>query len=288
MKQLPDLKQDYPWIKDVPSQSLQAVIERLDKSYQQIFKGGGFPRWARKKTYKSIHLKSISVVEHTVILPKMGAVRMGKDAPIQGIPKTAQIVLEPTGIFICMGCEVPDQKPSSESQAMGIDMGISHFCILSDGTLAENPRHFKKHERKLRRGNRSLSRKKKGSNRWKKQVKRLAKLHHTIRNVRRDFLHKTSTQIARKYATVYVEDLNIKGMVKHPRRSKHILDSGWGLFRSMLEYKTKVVKVNPQYTSQTCNVCGVKDARSRFCKVSLFVPTAVTSAMPMSRLQKIL
>jgi putative transposase len=208
-----------------------------------------------------------------VIIPKMGSVRMFKDAPIIGNPKTAQIVLEPTGLFICIQCETADQTLSSESQAIGIDMGISHFCISSDGTMVENPRHFLKHERRLRRANRSLARKKKGSNSWKKQAKQIARLHHRIGNVRRDFLHKTTTQLARKYSLVYLEDLNIQGMVKNPRLSKHILDSGWGLFRTMLQYKTQVVKVPPKHTSQTCHVCGVKDARSRISR-SQFVCTS--------------
>jgi putative transposase len=129
--------------------------------------------------------------------------------------------------------------------------------------MVENPKHFKKHERKLKRANRCLSRKTKGSNRWKRQARQLARLHHRISNVRKDFLHKTATQIAKKYSLVYVEDLNIQGMVKNPRLSKHILDSGWGLFRTLLEYKTNVVKVPAKYTSQTCHVCGAKDARSR-------------------------
>ena len=97
MKQLPDLKKDYSRIKDVPSQSLQAVLERLDRSYMMFFKGGGFPRWASKKCYRSLHLKSLKVSEHTVILPKLGVVRMFRDAPVKGTPKIAQIVLEPTG-----------------------------------------------------------------------------------------------------------------------------------------------------------------------------------------------
>jgi putative transposase len=273
MKQLPELKKDYAWIKDVPSQTLQAVIERLDRSYQTFFKGAGFPKWASKKKYRSITVKSIAVSEHMVIIPKMGSVRMFKDAPIIGTPKTAQIIIEPTGIFICIQCEMPDQKLSSESQAIGIDMGISHFCILSDGTLIENPRHLKKHEQRLRRASRSLSRKKKGSTSRKRQARQVARLHHTIRNVRKDFLHKTSTKLARKYSLVYVEDLNIQGMAKNPRLSKHILDAGWGLFRTLVEYKTQVVKVNPQYTSQTFHVCGAKDAKSRISQ-SQFVCTS--------------
>ena len=167
MKQLPELKQECPWIRDVPSGSLQAVLERLDKSYLTFFKGGGYPRWASKKRYRSVHFKYLKIVGHSVILPKMGAVRMFKDAPVKGVPKTAQIIIEPTGLFICIQCEVPDPTPRSENQAAGLDLGISHFCILSDGTLVENPSHFAKHERKLRIANRSLSRKKKGSRSWK-------------------------------------------------------------------------------------------------------------------------
>jgi putative transposase len=87
-------------------------------------------------------------------------------------------------------------------------------------------------------------------------------LHHKIGNVRKDFLHKESTKIAKENTVVYLEDLNIKAMVRS-RLSRHILDAGWGMFRTMLEYKTTVVKINPKYTSQTCNECGSKDALSR-------------------------
>lgn len=263
MKQLPELKKDYEWIKDVPSQTLQAVLHRLDRSYQSFFKGAGFPKWASKKTYRSIHLKSISVSEHAVSIPKIGIIGIFKDAPITGKPKTAQLIIEPTGIFICIQCELPDKILNSESQAVGIDMGIAHFCIDSEGGFISNPKHFKKYERKLKIENRSLARKKKNSNSWKRQVKKLSKLHHTIGNVRKDFLHKASTQIARKYSIVFVEDLNIRNMSRNRHLSKHILDCGWGMFRVMLQYKTNIVKVDPRYTSQTCFFCGVKDAKSR-------------------------
>lgn len=266
MKQLTEIK-DIEWIADVPSQTLQNVIDRLDRSYQNFFRtyksGGGFPKFANKHKYKSILLKSLKVNQHSVILPKIGKVRMFKDASIEGNPKTATIIKEPTGYFICIQCEDVPQKFNSESQAIGLDLGISHFCVDSSGNFVSNLRHFKKHERRLRIENRALSRKKKGSNRWKNQAKKLAILHHKISNVRKDFLHKESTRIAKKYATVYMEDLNIKGMSKNHHLSKHILDCGWGEFKSMLEYKTKVVLVNPKYTSQRCSRCGEVDKNSR-------------------------
>jgi putative transposase len=151
-------------------------------------------------------------------------------------------------------------------------MGLSHFCIDSNGNFIHNPKHFKKHERQLRIENRSLARKKKGSNSWKKQCRRLSLLHHKISNIRKDFLHKESTKLAKGHSVIYVENLNINGMAKNPTLSKHILDAGWGMFRTMLEYKTCVVAINPKHTSQTCNECGTIDSKSRLSQ-SEFVCT---------------
>ena len=105
MKQLPDLKEDFAWIKDVPSQTLQASLDRLDRSYQNFFrsfkKGGGYPKFASKRSFKSILLKSVSVDGNFVSIPKIGSVQLFKDSEIKGVPKTAQIIIEPTGIFEC-------------------------------------------------------------------------------------------------------------------------------------------------------------------------------------------
>src|ERR1700760_3483024 len=169
MKQLTEIK-DVEWIADVPAQSLQAVMDRLETSYQNFFrtfkKGGGFPKFASKRNYKSVLLKSVKVNEHSVVVPKIGKLRLFKDASIIGIPKTAQIIKEPTGLFICIQCENVPKKFDSESQAIGLDMGVTHFCIDSNGLFIGNPRHFKRYERRLRIENRSLARKMKGSNRW--------------------------------------------------------------------------------------------------------------------------
>lgn len=277
IKQLPALK-DIDWIKDVPSQSLQNTMERLDESYKNFFRtchsGGGFPKFASKKTYKSILFKqnnlgrktpSIEINNNKIKIPKIGELKFFKDAPILGIPKIATIKKEPTGYFVCIVCDETSKtiQNTDENQVCGIDMGVAYFCIDSNGNMIPNPKHFKKYERLLRIENRSLSRKKKGSNRWKKQAYRLGLLHHKIGNVRKDFLHKESTFMATKYHTVFVEDLKINNMVRNKNISKHILDCGWGMFRRMLTYKMNVVLVNPKFTSQICNECGVKDATSR-------------------------
>lgn len=267
INQLPELKKAVDWMADVPAQSLQAALERLEISYQNFFRnfkqGGGFPKFASKRFFKSMHFKAVKVEGNAVILPKIGKLKIFKDTAIVGKPKTATVVIEPAGFFICIQCEEVPKKFNSESQAVGLDMGIVHFCIDSKGGFIENPRHFKDCERRLRLANRSLARKKKGSNAWQKQAQQLSRLHYKIANVRKDFLHKESTKLAKQYSVVYMEDLKIKNMVRNKNLSKHILDCGWGMFKTMLEYKTKVVKIDPKYTSQRCFACGKVDKANR-------------------------
>lgn len=259
MRQLKDIK-FVDWIADVPHESLEKSIKRLDGAFKAFFrtykKGGGYPKFANKKRYKSVGFKTVKIIDGCVILPKIGRLKMFKDSEILGIPKNATIKIEPTGFFICIQCKDVPKKFDSENQAVGLDMGISNFCVNSNGDVIANPKHFEKYERRLRIENRSLARKKRGSNRWNKQVQKLAKLHHTIGNVRRDFLHKESTKIAKANSHVFVEDLKVVSMAKNKSLSKHILDCGWGMFREMLEYKTTVIRVDAKHTSQCCNKCG--------------------------------
>lgn len=297
IKQLTEIK-DIDWVKDVPAQTLQNAIERLDRSYKNFFRtchsGGGFPKFAKKKNYKSIIFKQghinrktklIEIISGSFIkLPKIGNVKIFKDSPIIGDIKTVSIKKEPTGYFICVTCDNIKRniQNKDERQVIGLDMGVKHFCIDSNGKFYMNPEVFKQYESKLRVENRSLSRKKKGSQNWKDQCKKLALLHHKIANVRKDYLHNLSTEIARQYNTVFIEDLKIDNMSKRckaktdedgrflpnnqARKSglnKAILDCGWGMFRDMLAYKTNVVRVEPKYTSQTCSVCGTVSKESR-------------------------
>ena len=166
-------------------------------------------------------------------------------------------------------------KHASDSE-IGIDAGVKCFAAFSDGTIIEGMHSFRKHEERIAREQRKLARKKKGSNNWKKQKREIAKLHHTIANVRSDFLHKLSTDISENQAKVYVEELQIrnmsasaKGTVEQPGRNvraksglnKSILDQGWFQFRRQLDYKLfwrggMLAEVNPRHTSQRCSGCG--------------------------------
>lgn len=262
INQITAIRADFPWINDAPIGVLQNAIQRLDLAYIKFFKtfksGGGFPKYATKKTHKSITFPNLIQIlnEKKIKLPKIGVLKIFKDCAIIGIPKTATIKIEPTGFFITIQCENVPPRFVSDNQAIGLDMGLTKFCVDSNEGMINNPRHLAKYERQLRIENRSLARKKKGSNCWKKQAKKLALVHHKILNVRRDFLHKESTKIAKVNNVVYLEDLNVAAMSANRNLSKQILDSGWSTFRIMLSYKTMVIAINPAYTSQTCYVCS--------------------------------
>lgn len=272
--QLKELRRDIHWMNDVPFDSLSDSIKRLHIAYEHFFKGAGFPKFASKKNYKSITFrKCITVKDNKVKIPNVGRLKTFKDKPVDGNIKLAHIVMEPTGFFVNLVCENVPPNYTSENNSIGLDMGVKNFCIDSNGGFIPNPKHFKLYERKLRIENRSLARKNKFSNSWYRQSKKLALLHHKIANVRKDFLHKQSTLIAKANSTVYLEKLNVKAMVRAKNLSKHILDAGWSTFKTMLEYKTLVIAINPAYTSQTCFECKAVDKLSRLSQ-SKFVCTS--------------
>jgi putative transposase len=269
-KQLTEAKKEIVWLNDVHSQTLQAVLDRLDLSYKKFFKGGGYPKFASRKKWKSIPFKSIKLVGGQFCLPKFGMIKVFKDRVPNGKLKTASLIKKADGYYLHITVEVLYEN-FNDSQ-VGIDMGLSHFAVTSDGEIIENPKHFKRYEKKLRILNRSLSRKKLRSNMWNKNANDLSLLYLKVSRVRRDFLHKESTKISKKYGLVFLEDLNVSGMSKNKNLSKHILDAGWSEFRTLLSYKSKVILVDPKYTSQKCNVCGHIDSRSRISQ-SEFVCT---------------
>lgn len=262
MRQLVELK-DVEWIKDVPCQSLQNVIERMDFAYQSFFKGGGFPKWAKRNEYKSILLKSVKQKDNGFKLPKLGLVKVFKDRMPIGALKTAIIIKENNGYYLSVTFEFISKNvyPTSESQAVGIDMGISYFLVDSNGCFIENPRHTLKYQKRIRVKNRSLARKKLGSNSRYKMKIQLTKLHLKIKNTRNDFTHKVSFKYVKENSLIVTEDLKVKNMIKFSHLSKHIADVSWASFFTKLEYKCKMyekifVKVDPKYTSQKCNSCG--------------------------------
>lgn len=261
-KQLTEAKKALPWIADVNAQTLQGVIFQLDASYQNFFsKRAKYPKWASKKTWKSFGFtQKVKQTGTGFKLLKFGEVKVFNNRKIDGKIKTAQLIKKTDGIYLNVVAEVADKTYCNNENQVGIDMGIKYFCVTSDAEFIDNPKFLTKQLKKLRVGQRKLSRKYKQntkvqSNNYYKQANVVARLHKKVVDARKDFLHKQSTYLAKEYNTVYHEDLKITSMVRS-NLSRHISDVSWGTFFDMLKYKTKVVRVNPAYTSQKCSCCG--------------------------------
>jgi putative transposase len=169
---------------------------------------------------------------------------------------------EADGWYVSISCaEVPIQPLPLTGRETGIDVGLESFATLADGSQVANPRIFRIAEMALKRAQRRVSRRKKGSNRRRKAVKLLARTHQTVRRQRQDFHHKTALALVRQYDTIYHEDLQTANMLRNHHLAKSIADAGWGQFLSILAAKAayagrRVVAVPPAYTSQMCSGCG--------------------------------
>ncbi len=153
------------------------------------------------------------------------------------------------------------------NNAVGIDVGIHQYAVLSNGVAYENPRFLRKQEKRLKKAQRTLSKKQKGSANYTKQAQLVRQYHEKVANQRRDFLHKLSFNLSKDYSVIAVENLNIRNMVRNRKLSKSISDAGWGMFRNMLAYKCEkqggvLVKVEPKYTTQDCSSCGERVKKS--------------------------
>jgi len=274
MTQLPELKEAYPEFKVVGSQVLQDVIQRLDKAFQAFFQRvkqgngkAGFPRFKSRNRYDSFTLKQSgwTLDGKYLYIKNVGRFKLFLSRPVEGKIKTITIRRTSTNKwFVSFSCnDVPIKEIPASNQEIGIDVGIKHFLVDSQGNSIENPKYFRQSEKLLKRRQRSLCRKKKGSNRRSDARLLVAKAHEKIANQRKDFLHKVANVYIKRFQTIYIEDLNIKGMIKNRHLSKSIFDSSWGMFFKFLSYKAegadrKVIKVPPHNTSQACSRCGEK------------------------------
>jgi putative transposase len=264
---LPNLKKEYPWLSGAYSQCLQVVALNLSTAYKNFFeKRAGFPSFKSKQGRQSIsYPANVKLDKDYIKLPgKVGKIYCKQDRKFDGQIKTVTVSLNPDGkyfasVLVDDGKETP--QASSKGKAIGIDLGLTHFCITSDGSKFDNPRHTKKYARNLEKKQQKLSHKKKGSNRRNKARKLVAKVHSKIRRVREDFLHKLSRKIVNENQVIAVENLNVKGMVRNHNLASFISDVGWGQFCTMLKYKSEwegktYLEVDRFFaSSKTCNVC---------------------------------
>ena len=257
---------DYIWLKEINSQSLQSSLRNLDSSYMRFFrKQSKFPRFKSKYDRQSFKIpQSVSVEKNKLLIPKFkGGIKINLHQEINGEILFATISKSTTGnYYVSLTCEVqykPFEKTNSE---VGIDTGIKELAILSDGSSYENIKTLKNNLKKLKYNQRQLSKKVKGSSSRNKQKQKLAIVHEKITNVRKDYLHKVSTEIIKNHDVICVEDLAVKNIMKNHKLAQAMSDVSLGSFYTMLEYKCEwndkqFVKIGRYFpSSKMCSKCG--------------------------------
>ncbi len=270
--QLPEIKQARPEYQDIYSQVLQNVLTRLDRTFQAFFRRvqagetPGYPRFKSSNRYNSFTYKQFGngamLVNGCLVLSKIGRIPVRWSRPLEGTPKTVTIRREADGWYVAFSCvDVPIRPLPGTGQQTGIDLSVESFATLANGTPIENPRIFHVAEMHLKRAQRRVSRRKKGSHRRRKAVKLLARAHQKVRRVRQDFHHKEARKLVQAYDTIYHESLQVANLLKNHHLAKAIADAGWSAFLSILSFKAaeagkQAVAVHPAFTSQVCSGCG--------------------------------
>ena len=266
IKLLPGLKKEHEWLTEPPSQVLQQAALDLSSAFLNFFEGRAkYPRFKSKHRRQSIRFpQSCQFIDDYLKLPKLGKVYCRVSRIPEGQLKSVTVSKTPTDHYYA-SCLYEDGKdkpePNSDGKAVGIDMGLTHFAITSDGSKHGNPKHYRKYERKLAIQQKRLSHKKEGSNNRRKARVKVAKVHQKISQCREDFLHKLSRKLVDENQVIVVENLAVRNMVKNHSLAKSITDAGWGRFCTLLKYKAEwegkvYLEIDRFFpSSKTCHVC---------------------------------
>ncbi len=262
-------KKDFDWLGETHSQVLQSVSLNLSRAFVNFFeRRAAYPSFKSKHGKQTIQYpQGVKIVEgRKLFLPKIGHVKAVVHRDIVGVIKTVTISKTPTGkYFASILTENGMDSPAIafDGKILGIDVGLTHLAITSDGSKFDNPKHIAKAQKNLKRKQQKLSHKVKGTNSRNKARLLVAKAHERVANARKDYLHKLSHKLVNdsQVQVIAVEDLNIKGIVKNHCLAKSISDAGWGTFTTMLKYKATqagkgYIEVNRFFpSSKACSSC---------------------------------
>ena len=290
-RQLTDLRAKFDWIRAVYVSCQQQALRDLDRAFVNFFAGRARYPTPRKRGVndafrfpgREVETRRLNAKWSAVRLPKIGWVKFRDTRPLQGDVKNATITGGADGWHVSFASEIEHEAPENFRPAVGIDRGVTATLALSTGEMLSVPASLERIERAKRRAQRVLSLRRRGSRRYARQRRRVARLQARAGRIRRDFHHRATLDIAKRFGVAVLEDLRVKNMtasasgtVAEPGRNvrakaglnRSILNQGWGAFETLLSYKMEergggVVKIDPAFTSQTCSACGAVDARSR-------------------------
>lgn len=287
---LSNYKREYPFLREVDSLALANVRLNIEKAYRSFFSGKSkFPKFKSKKAKQSYTtnnqngtVRLVQTDKTRLRLPKlktMVKIVYHRPLPEGAIIKSATVSKTKSGkYFVSLLVDTPDlEKLSRNDRKVGIDLGLKKFAVLSDQTVVENPRFFRKSREKIAKLQRKLSKKEPGSHRFEKARRRLAKAYERILNQRQDFLHKLSTKIIRENQTIILEDLRVSNLLQNHKLALSIQEASWYEFRRMIEYKANwygrdvIIAPSDYPSSQLCSYCGARSKQTKDLSVRTYI-----------------